>query len=203
MHRRPRFWMAIRKAKIPSAAEFPLRWTLSVRNAALDLESCFCSGTNSYCKVHSSRNLFWNLCRKHVNRRHNRRFQCQQIGCDQPPFGLRTDLQRHERALHAKDQVWKCQVGPCERTFNRRDNMLRHSRSSHDIWISEFDRHLGRFALSIALWGSCIFRIYACNALGIKIWIYVVVSMMREVHVQIGFCQFYNLLSRGFHLKPA
>jgi hypothetical protein len=60
----------------------------------------------------------------HYNSQHTRRFQC---GSCEKAFGLKTDLHRHENAVHNTQQTFACIH--CLRNYARRDNMLRHERS--------------------------------------------------------------------------
>ncbi|OAL00313.1 hypothetical protein IQ06DRAFT_143447 [Phaeosphaeriaceae sp. SRC1lsM3a] len=74
---------------------------------------------------------------KHTRRTHARPFTCPIYGCRQPAFGLKTDLRRHLRTVHRKEgSIPKigCTVLGCSKTFSRKDNMLRHVKSGHEVF---------------------------------------------------------------------
>ena len=72
---------------------------------------------------------------RHVDRKHDRRFQCTFESCKQPPFGLKADLDRHVRNKHAgkNQKLLLCLIDGCTRTYKRKDNMLRHRRNKHNL----------------------------------------------------------------------
>lgn len=70
--------------------------------------------------------------RKHIARKHTKSFKCCIEGCNQPAFGLKTDLERHVRCRHATLEALQCPIDGCKATFSRRDNMLRHIKQRHE-----------------------------------------------------------------------
>jgi hypothetical protein len=62
---------------------------------------------------------------KHANRRHVRRYPCNQ--CEKK-FNLGADLKRHQASVHKRHfkRAYRCQ--DCTKTFSRRDNFLRHAK---------------------------------------------------------------------------
>ncbi|OAL00315.1 hypothetical protein IQ06DRAFT_305276 [Phaeosphaeriaceae sp. SRC1lsM3a] len=58
------------------------------------------------------------------------------LNCQQPSFGLKTDLKRHMRTVHCTTGPFsgvKCIFNGCSRMFTREDNMRRHARQHASI----------------------------------------------------------------------
>jgi hypothetical protein len=62
---------------------------------------------------------------KHVNRRHVRRYPCNQ--CEKK-FNLGADLKRHQASVHKRHIKMAYTCRDCTKTFSRRDNFLRHAK---------------------------------------------------------------------------
>ncbi|PSN75293.1 hypothetical protein BS50DRAFT_37479 [Corynespora cassiicola Philippines] len=70
------------------------------------------------------------LLRKHIHRRHTPRYSCSM--CNQKPFGLRADLNRHISSRHpdtSSKTLHQCPA--CGKSFPRKDNLLRHVNKLH------------------------------------------------------------------------
>ncbi|KAF2821729.1 hypothetical protein CC86DRAFT_99909 [Ophiobolus disseminans] len=67
------------------------------------------------------------LLKKHINRKHVRRYTCNSCGA---AFHLNTDLKRHQTTVHELDlkESYPCPNEGCTQTFARRDNLTRHAR---------------------------------------------------------------------------
>ncbi|KAF2194127.1 hypothetical protein K469DRAFT_191835 [Zopfia rhizophila CBS 207.26] len=69
---------------------------------------------------------------KHVNLKHNRRFQCPKTNCNLRPFGSNTDLRRHLVTVHSKSKSRiHCPYHRCHASFTRKDNMQKHVKTIH------------------------------------------------------------------------
>ncbi|KAF2828442.1 hypothetical protein CC86DRAFT_193381 [Ophiobolus disseminans] len=68
----------------------------------------------------------------HITRKHVKRYKCSEHGCNQT-FHLRADMTRHAQTHSAPhtSQAFTCLLPNCDRTFGRKDNMLRHVKRSH------------------------------------------------------------------------
>lgn len=77
------------------------------------------------------------LRNNHRNRKHTRRYKCPVENCQQKPFGLKRDLDRHLTSRHPKQYpcaALKCPYSGCRlanKIFPREDNLKRHIRTCH------------------------------------------------------------------------
>jgi uncharacterized Zn-finger protein len=67
-----------------------------------------------------------------MDRKHERRFKCN-ICTSHRAFHLKTDLDRHTRTHQNSNtrQRFVCPEATCLRSYDRKDNLLRHVKRSH------------------------------------------------------------------------
>lgn len=68
---------------------------------------------------------------KHVAMVHRKKHRCMVNGCKAGAFGLRSDLQKHNKSVHLKKRDKHCAVATCRWSFSRKDHLDRHMRTMH------------------------------------------------------------------------
>jgi uncharacterized Zn-finger protein len=73
-------------------------------------------------------------CRKHIKRRHDKRFEC---AICKHKFGFNKDLTRHMEAVHRDKSMpaakFPCPVETCDKSYTRNDNLQRHIKTDHGL----------------------------------------------------------------------
>jgi hypothetical protein len=74
---------------------------------------------------------------------HRKKHRCVVSGCKAGAFGLRSDLQKHNKSVHLKEKDMHCTFATCGRCFSRKDHLDWHMRTVHagEFVIPEMDNN--------------------------------------------------------------
>lgn len=91
------------------------------------------------------RHCAYKYCSKHVAMVHRKKHRCMVNGCKAGAFGLRSDLQKHNKSVHLKKRDKHCAVATCRWSFSRKDHLDRHMRTMHaeSLVFSEMESNAG------------------------------------------------------------
>jgi len=93
-------------------------------------QKCYWRDCASKATFHSLSSL-----KAHIRNVHVTPLVCKHPGCSyKKPFGKPCDLRRHIATIHNTKCRHQCLESDCQKTFSRRDQMMKHAKEEHELF---------------------------------------------------------------------